>query len=137
MSEEQFLEFYWPTLRKVVNAFVDEGLLVGLFPEGSYESRLHLVNEFPKGAVAWEFDRTNMAMAKQVLGDACAIQGNLSSSLLVTGSPREVEAECRRLIELCAPGGGYILGPGAIPEFPRLENLQAMARIAREYGVYA
>jgi hypothetical protein len=137
MSEEQFLEFYWPTLRKVVNAFVDEGLLVGLFAEGSYESRLHLVNEFPKGAVAWEFDRTNMAMAKQVLGDACAIQGNLSSSLLVTGSPREVEAECRRLIELCAPGGGYILGPGAIPEFPRLENLQAMARIAREYGVYA
>ncbi len=52
------------------------------------------------------------------------------------GSPEEVKAESRRLIEICAPGGGYILGPGAIPESPKLENLRAMAEAAREYGVY-
>ncbi len=137
MSEEQFLKFYWPTLRRVINALIDEGLLVGLFAEGSYNTRLELVNEFPKGAVTWQFDRTDMAKAKSILGQTCSIQGNVPSSLLVTGSAEEVEAESRRLIEICAPGGGFILAPGAIPEYPKLENLKAMVRAAREYGVYA
>lgn len=137
MSEEQFVTFYWPTLRRVINAFVDEGLLVGLFAEGGYDTRLHLVDEFPRGAVTWEFDRTDMAKAKRMLGDTCAIRGNVASSLLVAGSSDEVERECRRLIEICAPGGGYILGPGAVPEFPKLENLRAMARVARAHGAYS
>jgi hypothetical protein len=137
MSEEQFLTFYWPSLRKVMDAIIGEGLMVSLFAEGSYNTRLELVNEFPKGAVHWMFDRTDMARAKRLLGTNCSIEGNVPSSLLVIGSPQEVKAECCRLIEICAPGGGYILGPGAIPEYPRLENLKAMVEAAREYGVYA
>ena len=30
-----------------------------------------------------------------------------------------------------------VLAPGAVAEFPKLENMLAMARTAREYGVYA
>jgi hypothetical protein len=137
MSEEQFLTFYWPSLRKVINALVEEGLIVSLFAEGSYNTRLHLVNEFPKGALHWLFDRTDMAKAKRILGADCSIGGNVPSSLLVMGTPEEVFEASRRLIETCAPGGGYVLAPGAVPEFPRLGNLRAMARAAREYGVYA
>jgi len=137
MSEQQFLKFYWPPLKKVVSALAEEGILCWLFAEGSYESRLDLLNEFPRAAVCWQFDRTNMARAKEILGKDCAIIGNVSSSLLVTGSSEEVKAECRRLIEICAPGGGYYLGPGAVAEFPKLENLKAMADAAREYGVYS
>ena len=136
MSEEQFLRFYWPTLRRVVQALVEEGLLVSLFAEGSFDSRLELVNEFPKGAITWQFDRTDMAKAKRLLGGRCSIEGNIPSSLLVAGSPADMMEACRGLIETCAPGGGYILGPGAIPEHPKLENLKAMAQAAREYGKY-
>ena len=136
MSEEQFMTFYWPPLRKVMNALIDEGLMVGLFAEGSYNTRLELVNEFPKGAVHWMFDRTDMAKAKRLLGAQCSIEGNVPSSLMVMGTSDEVKAECRRLIEICAPGGGYTLGPGAHAEFPKLENLKAMVEAAREYGVY-
>ena len=136
MSEEQFLAFYWPSLKKVVDALIAEGLQCYLFAEGTYNSRLDLVDEFPRGAVVWRFDRTDMAKAKRVLGASCCIEGNIPSSLLVTGSPAEVKAECCRLIEICAPGGGYILGSGATPEFPRLENLKAMADAARECGGY-
>jgi uroporphyrinogen-III decarboxylase len=136
MSQEQFLSFYWPPLRKVINALVEEGLLVSLFAEGSYNTRLDLVNEFPKGAVHWLFDRTDMGSAKHKLGNNCSIAGNVPSSILVMGTVEEVTAASRKLIETCAPGGGYTLAPGAIPEFPRLENIRAMARTAREYGVY-
>jgi uroporphyrinogen-III decarboxylase len=136
MSEEQFLMFYWPSLRKVIDAMIDEGMLVCLFAEGSYNTRLDLLNVFPRGAVSWHFDRTDMAKAKRLLGADCSLEGNIPSSLLVAGSAAEVRAECRRLIEICAPGGGYILSAGASPEFPRLENLKAMVETAREYGVY-
>jgi hypothetical protein len=136
MSEKQFKTFYWPSLKKVMDAFINEGLIQSLFAEGSFNSRLELVNEFPKGAVHWMFDQTDIFKAKQILGNKCSIQGNVPSSLIVTGTPADVRACCKKLIEVCGKGGGYILGPGAVADEPKLENIQAMVDSAREYGVY-
>jgi uroporphyrinogen-III decarboxylase len=77
-----------------------------------------------------------MFMAKRILGDKCCIQGNVPSSLVVTGSPGDVKEYCRKLIEGCGKGGGYILSAGAIVENPKLENLRAMLAAVKEYGVY-
>jgi uroporphyrinogen-III decarboxylase len=136
MSAKQFETFYWPSLRKVCLALIDEGIVPSLFAEGSYMTRLETVNEFPKGAVAWRFDRTDMATAKNVLGDKCCISGNVPTSLLSTGTAQEVKKYCRNLIEVCAPGGGYILSAGASVDQAPPENLRAMMEAAKEYGVY-
>jgi uroporphyrinogen-III decarboxylase len=136
MSAKQFDKFYWPSLKKVINAFINEGLLVTLFAEGSYETRLESVNEFPKGAVTWLFDRTDMAKAKKVLGDKCCIAGNVPTSLMATGTPKAVKEYCRKLIETCGKGGGYILAGGAALDNGKLENIRAMLDAAKEYGVY-
>jgi uroporphyrinogen-III decarboxylase len=77
-----------------------------------------------------------MAKAKKVLGDRFCIQGNVPSSLIVTGTPADVKARCRNLIEDCAPGGGYILAAGCVAEDPKLDNLRAMIEAVNEYGVY-
>jgi uroporphyrinogen-III decarboxylase len=136
MSSRQFDEFYWPSLKKVINALIDEGLMVMLFAEGSYNTRLESVNEFPKGFVHWWFDQTDMTKAKEVLGDRCCIQGNVPSSLLMTGTPAEVKEHSRKLIEACGRGGGYILCSGAADVEAKIENLLAMVEAAKEYGVY-
>lgn len=136
MSEKQFDTFYWPSLKKVINAFIDEGILVTLFAEGSYETRLESVNEFPKGAVNWLFDRTDMAKAKKVLGDKCCIAGNVPTSLMATGTPDAVKKYCKKLIDTCAKGGGYILAGGAQVDNGKPENVRAMLDTAKEYGVY-
>ncbi len=136
MNARQFETFYWPSLKKVVDALITEGLLVNLFAEGKFDGRLATVNAFPEGAVSWWFDQTDMAEAKRILGDRCCIQGNVPTSLLVTGTPRQVKDYCRRLIETCAPGGGFILCPGATSDEAKLENLKALVEAAREYGVY-
>jgi uroporphyrinogen-III decarboxylase len=136
MSEKQFDTFYWPSLKKVINAFIAEGILVTLFAEGSYETRLESVNEFPKGAVTWLFDRTDMAKAKKVLGDKCCIAGNVPTSLMATGTPKAVKDYCRKLIESCGKGGGYILAGGAQVDNGKPENIRAMLDAAKEYGVY-
>jgi hypothetical protein len=137
MSPKQFEKFYWPSLKKVVNALADEGIRSELFAEGSYDSRLETVNEFPKGTVGWLFDRTDMARAKKILGQTCCISGNVPSSLMVTGGPEDVKEYCRKLIEVCAPGGGFILAGGAHVDKGNPENLRAMMAAAKEYGRYS
>ncbi len=136
MSQSQFDKFYWPSLKKVMDTFINEGLIQSLFAEGSYNTRLEYINQFPRGMVAWYFDQTDMARAKKILGKDCCIQGNVPSSLLVTGSPADVTNYCKKLIADCAPGGGYVLAPGAHPENPKLENLKAMVAAVNEYGYY-
>ena len=119
-----------------MNAFIQEGLIQRLFAEGSYDTRLEYVNEFPKGTVTWYFDRTDMAKAKEILGDSCCIQGNVPISLMITGEPEEVKECCRKLIETCGKGGGYILASGSVRSDVKLENIRAMLAAAKEYGVY-
>jgi uroporphyrinogen-III decarboxylase len=136
MSQKQFDTFYWPSLKKVMNAFINEGLIQSIFAEGSFNTRLEYIDEFPKGTVTWYFDRTDMSRAKKILGKKCCLQGNVPSSMIVTGSPQEVKEYCRKLIEECGKGGGFILASGSVADNPKLENLQAMMAAVREYGVY-
>ncbi len=136
LSDEQFKTFYWPTLRKVFMGLIDEGCIPFPFVEGGYNSRLEVIRDVPKGKTAWTFDLTDMARAKEILGDVACISGNVSSSLLITGTPEQVKERCRELIETCAPGGGYIMANGAAIDKVRPENLKAMIDYTKEYGVY-
>lgn len=136
MSQKQFDTFYWPSMKKVMDAFIEEGLVQSLFAEGSYNTRLEAVNVFPKGTVHWYFDQTDMFRAKEILGKNCSIQGNVPSSMVIAGAPEEVKEYSRKLIEVCGKGGGYTLAAGAIAENPKLENLRAMMEAVREYGYY-
>jgi hypothetical protein len=136
MSAKQYETLYWPSLKKVMDALINEGLIPLMFAEGSYNSRLEIVSDFPKGTVVWWFDQTDMAKAKKVLGSKFCIQGNVPSSMIVTASYSEVKECCRKLIEDCGKGGGYILGAGCVADNPKLENLRAMVDAVKEYGVY-
>ena len=136
MSSAQFEKFYWPSLKKVVLALIEEGIMVMLFAEGKYNNRLEAVKDLPRGWVAWQFDQTDMAAAKKVLGNVSCLAGNVPTSLMCTGTPGAVSEYCRKLIEVCGKGGGYILTGGASATEVKAENLHAMMDAAREYGVY-
>ncbi len=136
MSQKQFETFYWASFKKVIDAVIKEGLIVSNFAEGGYNTRLETINQFPKGSVHWWFDKTDMNKAKQILGKECSIQGNVPVSMLITSTPSEIKDYCRRLIEVCGKGGGYILSAGAYSDEAKLENLIAIADAAREYGKY-
>jgi uroporphyrinogen-III decarboxylase len=136
MSDKQFEEFYWPSLKKVILALIEEGLIVMCFAEGRYERRLEQISELPKGWTMWHFDQTDMANAKRVIGDVCCIAGNVPTSVVSTGTPQQVKDNCRRLIEVCAPGGGYILTGGASVAETTADNMRAFMEAAKEYGNY-
>jgi uroporphyrinogen-III decarboxylase len=136
MSDKQFEEFYWPTFKKVLLGLINEGLVPYPFAEGNYEPRLDIIKEMLRSSVAWYFEIMDMAKAKMVLGNVSCIGGNVPASLLVTGTPGQVKEACRKLIETCGPGGGYILTGSAGISEGNPENLHAMTDAAKEYGVY-
>ena len=136
MSQEQFKKFYWPTFRALLIGLVNEGLTPLAFVEGRYDSRLEIIKDVPAGKIIYLFEDTDMAKAKQVLGDTVCIMGNVPASLMVTGTPDQVRAYCKELIDNAGNGGGFILSQASSPENLKVENLRAMVDFTKEYGVY-
>ncbi|MCJ7606205.1 MAG: hypothetical protein MUO19_09285, partial [Dehalococcoidales bacterium] len=136
MSPKQFETFYWPTFKKVLMGLIEEGLVPMPFAEGNYIPRLETIQDMPRASMAWYFEFMDMARAKATVGQNNCIVGNLPISIVVTGTAADVKEGCRKLIETCAPGGGYILSASASMDQGRIENLHAMMDAAKEYGVY-
>jgi hypothetical protein len=136
MSDEQYKTFYWPTLRKLILGLVDQGLVPLLFAEGSYNTRLEIIRDLPKGKVVWRFDRTDMARAKEILGDRACIYGNVSTAILSTGTTDDVKAYCKQLIDVAGKGGGFILSTGASIDTAKPENVRAMIEFTKECSIY-
>jgi hypothetical protein len=136
MSPRQFEEFYWPTFKRVLLGIINEGLVPMPFAEGNYIPRLEIIQDMPKGSIVWYFEYMDMAHAKRTVGKNNCIMGNLPISIMVTGTANEVKEGCRKLIEDCAAGGGYILTAAAQMDRGKVENLHAMMDAAKEYGKY-
>jgi uroporphyrinogen-III decarboxylase len=136
MSDNQYRTFYWPTLKKMIMAYIEQGMVPFLFAEGEYTSRLDIIGDIPKGKVIWHFDFTDMALAKQALNGIACIAGNVPISLLNTGTPDEVKEYCKELIDTAGKGGGFIMTSGGVIDKARPENVRTMIEYTKEYGVY-
>jgi len=137
MSDAQFKEFYWPSLRDTALALINEGFIPVFFGEGAMANRLEIIAaDLPKGRTVWILDRTDMAYAKKTLGRVAALQGNVPLSLLQLSTPEAVREYCRKLIDAAAPGGGFLLDSGAVLHQCKAENVKAMIQAAHEFGVY-
>jgi hypothetical protein len=136
MSNAQFEKFYWPTLKQVMLGIVEEGCVPVMFAEGGYNQRLEIIADFPKGKCIWWFDQSDMQRVKEVLGDVSCIAGNVSTALMAAGTPDEVKAYCKNLIETVGQDGGFILTNGCGIDHAKTENVRAMMEAGQEYGVY-
>jgi hypothetical protein len=136
MSNEQFKKFYWPTLRDLMFALIDEGLTPCPLIEGDYTSRLDIIKDVPPGKACYAFEATDMIRAKEVLGDRVCIRGNVPLSLLATGNPDDVRSYCKKLIDTAGKDGGFIMDASTVIDDAKVENVRAMFDYTREYGVY-
>jgi uroporphyrinogen-III decarboxylase len=129
VSPKLFEKLAWPWMKQQALAYAAAGYLVILHLDGDWGPLLEYFTELPKGSAVVELDITDMVHAKRVLGGRLCIKGNIDPTLLAFGSPEEVERECKRLIDACAPGGGFILSSGCeAPPNSRPENIRAMLR---------
>lgn len=134
MSLEYYRTFYWPSLRRVIEEIINCGMIPYVFCEGRYDTRLEVLREVPRGKVIYMFEQVDIARAKAVLGDTACICGNLPTSLLLYGKPHEVVDETRRLLDECAPGGGFLMDCSIVLDHYKEENLEAWFDTTLQYG---
>jgi hypothetical protein len=136
MSDDQFKTFYWPGLKKIILALIDEGLTPCPFFEGEYTSRLKYLTELPKGKVLTWFDRVDMVKAKDMLKDIACIGGNMPTTVLQFGPAESVREQTKRLIEIAGKGGGFIMASRSVLDEADPKLVKVWAEATREYGVY-
>ena len=79
-----------------------------------------------------------MFLAHKKLHHKFAISGGVPNVLLSYGTPDEVRAHCKKIIDDVAREGGYIMDASAIMQNDTsIENLRALTDFTREYGVYS
>jgi len=136
MSNEQFEEFYWPTLRDVMLGLIDEGLVPMPLFEGDFTSRLEIIKDIPPGKAIYWFETVDIRKAKETLGDRVCFRGNVPGSMLYTGTPEQVKGYVRELIDVVGKGGGLMVDCDIWFDHAKHENVKAMVDYTKEYGVY-
>jgi len=77
----------------------------------------------------------DIAEVKATWGDRLALVGNMDVDLLTRGTPGEVTASARELIERVGPGGGFALGSGnSVTKHMPLANYRAMLEAVERFG---
>ena len=110
MSLDQYKRFYWPGLQQLLVALAEQDLNPFVFVEGGSNSRLETMADVPAGKVCYWFDHVDMRRAKEVVGGKACIAGNVPISLLTVGTPDNVRAYCKDLIDSVGRDGGFIMG---------------------------
>ena len=68
-------------------------------------------------------------------GDRISILGGIDVDLLSRGTPEQVKARTREVLEACAPGGGYCVGSGnSVTNYVKIENYFAMIDETRKWN---
>jgi uroporphyrinogen decarboxylase len=75
-----------------------------------------------------------VAAAKKRYGDKVAVLGGIDMNFLVTATVEQVEVYVKKVINECAPGGGYALGTGnSVANYIPVENYLAMLKVGSEF----
>jgi hypothetical protein len=137
MSQKQFERFWWPSYHKLVTALIAADLVPMPMWESDCTKRLPFLREHtPPGKCIYWFERTDMVKAFEVLGDIVALRGGMSGTLMINGTPAQIDAEVRRLVENVYQKGGRLILEGAfgLPDEAPVANVRAMCEAARKYA---
>ncbi|AEF84109.1 conserved hypothetical protein [Treponema primitia ZAS-2] len=134
MSDAQYRRFYWKDLQTIIEHIIANGMTPYIYTEGSYTSRLDCLKEVTKGKVVYHFEQCDMAQAKKTLGNTACIAGAFPIYLLEFGTKQQVIDEAKRLIDICAPGGGFIFETSSGYDAVKTENVEALFETVRTYG---
>lgn len=140
ISKAMYEEFVLPSEARVVELIQPTGVKVYTHTCGHISDRLELMAATGIDGIDTmdppPLGNTELADAKQRVGDKLFLKGNLDSvNVLLNCTPDQVRTAARQAIADAGEGGGYILSSACsvAPGVPT-ENLLAMAEVARADG---
>ncbi len=139
INPRQYSKLIYPRMKSFVNFCHKKNLKMVLHSCGNLNPILDKVVETCDALNPIEPSASmDIFQMKKDYGKKITLIGNVDTTdLLTRGTPQQVEEQVKKLINFCAPGGGYILSSGHSinPSIP-FENYDAMIKAAQKYGQY-
>lgn len=132
--------FVFPWHKRLVDYAHEHGKLVVLHACGNLSQVLDdLIDDVGiDGKHSFEDVIQPVADFKRRYGHKVAALGGIDVDLLARGTEEQVRAYTRRVIEDCAPGGGWALGSGnSVANYIPVANFLAMLDEGRNLGAYS
>jgi len=138
VSPSHFSNIFWPTLRPIIEELWRHGRQTLFYAEGNWDYHLADFATLPEHSIVYHLDRGNPAKVFSKLGGKFCLSGGIPNALLSFGTPAEVRAKVREVLEICAQDGAYIMDASAIVQNDgNIENMRAMTEATLEHGVYS
>lgn len=137
-SPRMYREFEWGYTRRLVDRLREKNTPLAYHICGN---ATRIVGDMAStGAAVLELDyKCDLPIIKTAVQGKAAILGVVDpSGVLALGSRETVVETSRQTLEVLAPGGGLIFGPGcALPAATPPENIHALIETAHRFGRYA
>ncbi len=130
-----FERFEYPYVKKMVEAFVAEGMIVNLHFDQDWTLNLPYLLDLPARMCICELDsKTDIFKAKEILKDHMCIAGDVPAGLQALGTPGEMEDYCKQLIDVVGKDTGFILSSGCtVAADCKYDNFKAMVDTGKNY----
>ena len=137
LSPAQFEKFFWPTLKEIIEALWSKGHQTLFYAEGEWNPNLKYIAQLPDRSIVYHVDRGGIFEVHRAVGHKFCLSGGIPNDLLAFGTPEDVRAHCKKVIDGVARDGGYVMDASAImQDDTKVENLRALTEATREYGAY-
>ena len=138
LPTDLFMTLFRHRIERLLAPAKDHDKLLLMHTGGKIDQVLPVLHDFGFDAVHPIDPKYNDIFAlKEQWAGRLALAGNISTELLTSGNPDEIEKQVRISCARLAPGGGYVLGvSGAISDNIPPENFVAMAQAVHKYGRY-
>lgn len=136
LSPELVQEFLVPEYRRLFDLYREHDVLINFHSCGHITPLLEIFMDVgiavlnPVQATA-----NDLAEVRHVTQGRMALQGGLSSALLMDGPPERIRAEVQRLVWLLGRDGGYFCGPDQGMPWPQ-KHYAAYEQALADYGRY-
>ena len=137
MNTKQFERFYWPSLKKLLDAYAEKGMNVRVFCEGSMARILDYFKDYPKGVLTFHLEQDDPFVVREKLPNVC-IMGGMTTDMLSTATPEECVARAKLLCDELGKQGGFIYSENKMLSFrndAKAENMLAVCDFLKNYKV--
>ncbi|MEM1507272.1 MAG: uroporphyrinogen decarboxylase family protein [Candidatus Bathyarchaeia archaeon] len=136
ISPKIFREFFLPEYKRCFEELVREGKIVEFHSCGCIQDIIDdLIGVGITILNPVQARANDLLVVKDKCNGRIALKGGVDSHLLMLGPIDEIRGEVKRVINILAPGGGYIIGPDQSMPFPT-DHVEALWATAKSYGKY-
>ena len=135
MNTKQFERFYWPYLKKLLDAYAEKGMNIRLFTEGSILRFADYFKDYPKGLLTFHLEQDDPFEFREALPNV-AIMGGMTTDLLSNGTQEECVSYAKRLCDELGKNGGFIFSENKMLSYrndAKAENMKAVCDFVDSY----